>query len=67
MKTIDHLSEEEKQHFIKCDCGEYLDMRDLSEVFLHQHADLPEPDWSHSIKTGQAKAYTKSRKTIGLN
>ncbi|MFL5787320.1 MAG: hypothetical protein ACJ748_04660, partial [Flavisolibacter sp.] len=50
MRNIDHLTQEEKQHYIKCDCGEYVDMRDLSDVFSHLHGiDIQEPEWIYSI------------------
>jgi hypothetical protein len=67
MKTIEHLPEAEQQHYILCDCGEYMDMRNLSEVFSHQHANLPEPEWSHSIKKNEPFAYSKSGERIDLN
>jgi hypothetical protein len=67
MKNIDHLPAEEKQHFILCDCGHYVDMRDLSQVFSHLHAAMPQPQWSHSVKVGEAKAYTKTGRQLGLN
>jgi hypothetical protein len=68
MKTIHHLPEEEKNHYILCDCGAYVDMRNLTEVFSHMHENgIPKPDWSYSIKIGEAKAYTKSQKRIDLN
>jgi hypothetical protein len=68
MKNIDHLSADERQHYILCDCGEYIDMRDLSEVFHHLHGtNAPEPQWSYSIKKGDPAAYPKSGKRIDLN
>ena len=67
MKSIQHLSPEEQQHFILCDCGDYIDMRNLSEVFKHLHANLPEPEWKYSIKKDEAVAYLKSGAHIDLN
>jgi hypothetical protein len=67
MKTISHLSKEEQQHFILCHCGDYVDMRNLFEVFSHQHANLPEPEWSHSIKKNEPVSNSKSGKRIDLN
>lgn len=67
MKSIDHLSSDERQHYILCDCGEYMDMRDLSDVFHHLHSDLPQPQWSHSVKVGEPVAYSKDNKKLGLN
>jgi hypothetical protein len=68
MKRINQLPEWEQRHYILCDCGEYIDMRNLSEVFKHLHAArLPEPQWNHSIKKDEAVAYFKSGKKINLN
>jgi hypothetical protein len=67
MRSICHLSEEEQQHFILCECGEFFDMRDLGEVFSHQHANLPAPQWSYSIKKDEPVATSKSGKRIDLN
>jgi len=67
MKSIWHLSAEEQKHYILCDCGEYVDMRNLAEVFKHFHAKLPEPEWSHSIQKDEPVAYSKSGKKIDLN
>jgi hypothetical protein len=68
MKAINHLPQQEKKHYIQCDCGEYIDMRDLSQVFSHFHdRNLPEPDWTYSVKPGEPTAYSKTRKSIGLN
>ncbi|MBO9682733.1 MAG: hypothetical protein J7502_08730 [Flavisolibacter sp.] len=67
MKTINHLSKEEQLHYILCHCGEYVDMRNLTDVFSHQHTNLPEPEWSYSIKKDQPVAHSKSGKMIDLN
>ena len=68
MSTIDHLPKEEQQHFILCGCGEYIDMRNLSEVFKHFHeTNIPEPNWSYCVKKGEAKAYLKSGEQVDLN
>ena len=67
MKTISHLTKDEQQHFILCGCGEYVDMRNLAEVFSHQHANLPEPEWSYSIIKGEPVAHSKSGERIDLN
>lgn len=38
MKSISHLPKNEQQHFDQCNtCGEYYDMRDLSDVLSHEH------------------------------
>jgi hypothetical protein len=67
MKSIQHLSPEERRHFILCECGEYIDMRDLSIVFSHLHANLPEPQWSYSIKKDEPVAYSKTGRRMDLN
>ena len=68
MKSIGHLSVEEQKHFILCDCGEYIDMRDLSEVYKHLHVKhIPEPNWTFSIKKGEPAAYSRSGRKLDLN
>ena len=67
MTSISHLSMEEQQHYMLCNCGEYIDMRNLSEVFEHFHANLPEPKWTHSIKKDEPVAYLKSGNRLDLN
>ena len=68
MKNIDFNNEQEQNHFIKCNCGQYIDMRNLEEVLRHQHEmKLPETDWSYSIKVGEPFAYTKGGIRIKLN
>ncbi|HEY6954483.1 MAG TPA: hypothetical protein VI385_04530 [Flavisolibacter sp.] len=67
MKSIQHLSPEEQQHFILCDCGQYLDMRSLAEVFEHLHVGLPKPEWTHSLRKDHPTAYLKSGKKVDLN
>jgi len=67
MKPITHLSPGEQKHFILCDCGNYIDMRNLAEVFEHIHANLPEPSWTHCIKKDEPAAYLKSGPKIDLN
>ena len=68
MNRIDHLNREEQQHYILCDCGEYLDMRNLSEVFSHMHNEkIPEPNWSFAIKKGEPVAYLRNGEKIDLN
>lgn len=68
MKSINHLHTEEQKHFIKCDCGEYIDMRDLSEVFTHLHAStVAEPEWSYAVRVGEPAAYSRTSRKIDLN
>jgi len=68
MKSIDHLHPEEQRHFIKCDCGEYIDMRDLSQVFKHLHAStVAEPEWTYAVKVGEPFAYSRTKRKTDLN
>ena len=68
MKDISNLPQEEQEHFIQCSCGTYVDMRNLSEVFRHLHGEqVPEPQWSHSIRKGTSTAYARNGEKIGLN
>lgn len=67
MNSIRHLSKDEQGHYILCDCGQYVDMRNLADVFNHLHANLPAPKWSHSVKKDEPVAYLKTGKKIDLN
>jgi len=67
MTSIEHLSPEERTHFILCVCGNYLDMRNLAEVFEHMHANLPKPVWTHSKKKDEPAAYLQSGTIVNLN
>ena len=68
MNNIQDLSKQEQMHFIKCDCGEYIDMRNLGEVMEHQHwAKNSKPEWDYSIRIGEPIAYTSDGKKIKLN
>lgn len=68
MRNVDHLPDTEKRHFIRCACGEWIDCRNLEEVFAHEHAyNLPAAEYTHCIKVGEPVAYTKTNKEIDLN
>jgi hypothetical protein len=68
MKSINHFPSEDQKHFIKCECGEYIDMRDLEEILRHQHdIKIPLVDWDYSIRVGDSIAYTKDKKKLRLN
>ena len=68
MKNIDHLPQEEREHYILCDCGTYIDMRDLSDVINHLHImNIAEADWSYSIRKGEPAAYPRKGKRVHLN
>jgi hypothetical protein len=68
MQNIDHLPLEEKEHYIQCDCGEYIDMRDLAEVFGHLHMKKTvKAEWSYSVKKGEPAAFPRTGERINLN
>lgn len=68
MKTIDHLPADEQRHFILCDCGNYIDMRNLTEVFSHLHmANIEKPDWTYSVQVEEPQAYSKTGRITYLN
>jgi len=68
MKSIEQLSSEEQTHFIQCSCGDYIDMRNLQEVFHHQHLKINSKiAWDYSVKIGEPVAYTKEGLQIKLN
>lgn len=67
MLNLDQLPEEERKHYMTCPCGAIFDMRNLGEVFQHLHADLPEPQWSHSVRKGDPCAWPKQGGRIDLN
>lgn len=71
MKYNKDLPLSEKRHFMKCDCGEYFDMRDLEDVIHHLHkyqaATKLTMSYSHSVKAGEPIAYTRKKKRIDLN
>lgn len=37
MESIKLFSIRERRHFMKCECGEYFDMRDQKDVMKHLH------------------------------
>lgn len=60
--------DDERKHFIKCPvCGELVDCRDLSQVFQHLHADLPDPDWSSSRRIGDPEEFLPDGSKVDLN
>lgn len=47
--TYNESSETDRVHFIKCGaCGEWLDCRDLDEIFSHETDHKPHPDIPYS-------------------
>jgi hypothetical protein len=68
MKSIQHLRQDEQKHFIKCDCGDYIDMRALDEVLKHQHwINTPDSEWKFSVRIGKPLAHAKDGSKIKLN
>ena len=70
MKTLRTIPKSQRGHFMKCECGEYFDMRDLKDVMKHFHksqALVEAAEYSYSIKTGEPYAYTKGKKRITIN
>ncbi|MCW3073149.1 MAG: hypothetical protein JWP69_218 [Flaviaesturariibacter sp.] len=67
MKSIAHLPKEDQEHFAKCDsCNQYFDMRNLTDVFRHEHGALP----LHIISFSHAERlppYYKTLKPLTLN
>ena len=50
MEMRRQLDEKEKNHFMKCPvCSDWFDMRDLTEVFQHEHwlEEKPSASFSH--------------------
>jgi hypothetical protein len=70
MKTLKDIAKAERNHFMKCECGEYFDMRDLKDVMKHFHksqALVHAAHYSHSIRVGEPNIYTKTKKKITIN
>lgn len=70
MEKINHLPESEQQHYGKCpDWGHYFDMRDLADVFSHEH-DKKVPDVPknyRSKRVGDNVEYLNGKDPINLN
>lgn len=70
MKSLKGIPQQARRHFMKCECGEYFDMRDLKEVMKHFHKSKALVDatkYSHSVKVGEPHIYTKNKKKITIN
>jgi hypothetical protein len=55
---------------MKCECGHFFDMRDLNDVIKHLHkmlGSIPGNSYSHSVKIGEPRAYTRNKKKLDLN
>ena len=71
MKDISHLPQSEQEHFMKCNgCEHYFDMRDLGQVFEHEHDDnLPKIGGSqyNSKRVGDSVECLKGKDPVNLN
>ena len=65
-----------KEHQLKCtNCGQMLDMRDLSQVFAHENCngipvnndEIKQIPYKGSRKIGSSTLWTKDKKRIELN
>ena len=63
-----------KEHQLKCvNCGQIIDMRDLSQVFAHENCNgipiekIKQIPYSGSRKVGDSTFWTKNKKSIKLN
>jgi hypothetical protein len=53
MKTLKGIATSQRHHFMKCECGEYFDMRDTRDVMRHLHKSNDPANTngrSHSVK-----------------
>lgn len=59
---------ENTEHFLKCrTCGEYFDMRDLSQVAEHEHSGIDIKGKYNSKKVGEPTEYLKDKTSVNLN
>jgi hypothetical protein len=68
MTNLFLIAEYERHHYIRCKlCNQYLDCRDLSQVFEHEHENLPEPSFTSSKKTDEPIEYIQGKLQIIQN
>jgi hypothetical protein len=70
MKSIEEINEEEREHYLQCpECKEWFDMRNLNEVFRHEHylQRVPQLHYSYSVKVGKPVIYYKNLLPIIIN
>ena len=70
MKSIDEINAEEREHYMICsECKEWFDMRNLNEVFSHEHylKKVPQLPYSYSKKVGQPVIYYKGLPALNIN
>jgi hypothetical protein len=68
MKKVEHFLAEERKHYIQCECGEWIDCRNLAKVFEHQHAyNMPKPEYDYSVKVGESIMHLRNKRRIHIN
>ena len=68
MQNIDHLSREEKQHFVLCACGEWMDLRDQRDVLRHHHMKKnTELELRNVFRKGDPAAFPRLKECMELN
>lgn len=69
MKDLDKIPDKEREHFMRCPkCEEWFDMRDLSQVFEHEHSGLPKiKKRPHSKRLGDSTEWDSEGRPIRLN
>jgi hypothetical protein len=56
------------EHFFECAiCGQQVDMRDLGQVFEHEHDDLPKPQFGSSKKVGDSTEWLHGKDPVNIN
>lgn len=60
--------ENEAQHFFTCKvCGEPVDMRDLGEVFSHEHKGIELKSKHNSGRIDSSEEFLNGKEKINLN
>ena len=70
MKKRKDISPEEREHFERCpECKEWFDLRNLNEVFAHEHylQRVPVIPFSYAVKVGSPVMYFKNLSPIIIN
>ena len=70
MKLLNEINEGEREHHQQCpECKEWFDMRNLNEVFSHEHylQRVPRLNYSYALKVGKPVIYYKNLSPIIIN
>ena len=67
MKSLKKIPLDQHKHFAKCKCGQYFDMRDLSDVLSHEHQNNQSVTFSLGKRMGEAVQYSKNKKRLTFN